>query len=410
MDAKKVLLAGLILLAFLSAVLPGQSMNAKIVGTVKDEEGTCLSGVTVTAMHIGKNAETTCSSEKGGMFRLLGLTPGSYQVSFDLQGYQSYVAAGLSLTVEQSITLRVKLKKNEPSTNMERMASDPTTRELSEHMENMRSYQDWGRFSLNLSYSMNYMAVGDSNAYLRAFSSRAAGRLIDSFESLHGGNDLNAEISYRITPRLEIGLGMGQVTGHMRNNDLISLPFSDSRAISDEYSTSLNVRAIPLQLICRYGLGHNNSCFYSLFGAILYNFATWRMDSRYWRTLGHWSYSHRNDMSENASGNGFGVMAGVRAEVVLEENFALTFDFSGRFAPLRNFSGRRKYTQSVPFNDPQDSSGKLWFFEYYDKDQGKWVWDLGIGERPAGPETRNVSSAKVDFSGLALRVGVLFKF
>lgn len=409
MDDKKVLLAGLILLAFLAAFLPGQSMNAKIVGMVKDEEGTGLSEVTVTALHIGKNAETTCSSEKGGTFRLLGLTPGNYQVSFDLPGYQSYVAAGITLTVEQSVTLRVKLKKNVLPTNTEPMAASPTTQELSEHLEKMRSYKDWGRFSFNISYSMTYLTVGDSNAYLRAWSRRAAGTLIDSFESLHGGNDLNAEISCRIAPRLAIGLGIGLVKGHMQNNDLTSYSYSHPYSVSgtsvDNYSTSLYVKAVPLQFICRYGVAQNDSCFYSIYGAILFNRATWSMDSDYWRS--------RNPVtatSESASGHGFGVMAGLRAEVVLEENFALTIDLGGRYAPLRNFSGRREYSQFVPFKNPQNSRGKLWFFEYYDQDLGKWVWDLGIGDRPSGSGTRNVSSAKVDFSGLALRVGLLFKF
>jgi hypothetical protein len=133
MGNKKVFVAGLIVTAFLAANLSGQSMSAKIVGTVKNEEGTRLSGVTVSAINIGNNSEATCSSDKGGSFRLLGLHRGNYQVSFDLQGYQSYVVAGIALSVEQSITLHVTLKKGEASTGKQTMLSaDKVTMPLTE--------------------------------------------------------------------------------------------------------------------------------------------------------------------------------------------------------------------------------------------------------------------------------------
>ena len=413
MGNKKVFLAGLIMLAFSAADLPGQSTSARIVGTVKNEEGTCLSGVTVSAVHIGKNAEVTCISDKGGAFRLLGLTPGNYQVGFDRPGYQSYVAAGITLLVEQSLTLNVKLKKDELSTEVETITDTPMTESQAEQFEKMKSYKDRGRFSVNLGFGPNYLAVGDTNAYLEAFSYRAGGFVAEQFKALHNGNDLNAEISYRITPRWEIGLGLGLVQGHLRDTVLKNYPFwYQNSPVADGYLKSVNLKAIPLQLICRYRFGQNDRCLYSVYGAILYNFATWSMDSHYWRS--YYRYNSNilleHDTAESASGHGLGMMAGCRAEVVLEKNFALTIDLGGRFAPLRNFSGRREYSQRIPFSAPQISRGKLWFFEYYDKEQEKWVWDLGVGDRPTGPETRNVSSAKVDFSGLALRVGVMFKF
>jgi len=65
--------------------------------------------------NIDRNAETKAISGKKGTVRFLALPPGAYQVSFDLEGYQSYVAAGVRLYADQSVTLRVKLKKkNDP--------------------------------------------------------------------------------------------------------------------------------------------------------------------------------------------------------------------------------------------------------------------------------------------------------
>ncbi len=92
--------------------LAGQAMNARIDGYVQDEEGRFLSGVEVTAINVVNNAETKTVSEKGtGGFRFLGLAPGTYQVSCDLEGYESYAAGGIRLSAGQSTTLRVKLKR-----------------------------------------------------------------------------------------------------------------------------------------------------------------------------------------------------------------------------------------------------------------------------------------------------------
>ncbi len=105
----------LILTAVLIAAagcLAGQSLHAFIDGYVRDNEGRALAGVTVTAVNVVSNAETNVMSDIGnGGFRFLGLAPGTYQVSFDLEGYQSYVASGIRLSAGQSATLRIKLKR-----------------------------------------------------------------------------------------------------------------------------------------------------------------------------------------------------------------------------------------------------------------------------------------------------------
>lgn len=111
MGNRKRVLAGLALLVLLAAFLSGQAEYAKIFGKVKNEDGKCLSGVEVTVTNIGNNAVITAITGKKGTFRFPSLFPGMYQVSFDLEGYQPYVAAGIKLSSEQSATLRIKLKK-----------------------------------------------------------------------------------------------------------------------------------------------------------------------------------------------------------------------------------------------------------------------------------------------------------
>jgi hypothetical protein len=93
--------------------LYSQAAVGKIFGNVKDAAGKYLSGVTVTATHIETNAASTTVTENKGTFRFLALDPGLYQISFDLEGYQSLVQAGIHLYTDQSVRLRIKLKKKE---------------------------------------------------------------------------------------------------------------------------------------------------------------------------------------------------------------------------------------------------------------------------------------------------------
>jgi hypothetical protein len=113
MNNRTRLLAGLILLAGLAALLYSQAAVGKIFGNVKDQDGENLPGVTVTATNIVTNGVSTTVSAKKGIFRFLALDPGPYQVSFDLEGYQSLVQAGIHIYTDQTVRLRIKLKKKE---------------------------------------------------------------------------------------------------------------------------------------------------------------------------------------------------------------------------------------------------------------------------------------------------------
>jgi len=101
-----------ILLLLTAAFLASQGMNAQIFGNVKNEEGQGLAGVVVTLTNLANNAVVTATTgKKKGLFRFLSVYPGVYQASFDLEGYQSYVVSRIQLSAEQSVNLKIKLKK-----------------------------------------------------------------------------------------------------------------------------------------------------------------------------------------------------------------------------------------------------------------------------------------------------------
>lgn len=401
-------LVGFSLFVFLGALLSGQGMNARITGDVKNEDGDYLSRVEVTAINVNSNAITVTFTEgSNGTFRFLALAPGIYQFCFDLEGYVSYVASGIRLYAEQSLNLRITLRRIDSSKKSKIVPAKPETRRPADSRANPGTVEKEGRFSFVFGAGLNYLAVGDSDAYLTRFYSRTQRDVSKRFETFHSGADLNAEIGYRITPHWEVTVGLGMIQDKLLENYLKTKYL---RRTNEIYQIGMSVKTLPLQLICRYQLGRIGGFSYGVYGAILFHFASWNMRTNFSQLAANGAIVYMNTEVEDASGQGVGFAAGGRGAWELDKNISFIVDLTCRYAPLRNFSGQRKYSYRGQVGGPVTPSGDLWFFEYYNTGLGKWSWELGIGGRPVGPGTRNVSRAKVDFSGLALRIGMLFRF
>ncbi len=84
--------------------------EGKLVGTVTDDQGTPLPGVTVEATSpklVGKAATVTDSS---GYYRLFSLPSGLYQVVFSLQGFKTLIRKDIIVQLAQVITLNASLE------------------------------------------------------------------------------------------------------------------------------------------------------------------------------------------------------------------------------------------------------------------------------------------------------------
>src|ERR1044072_7061460 len=78
-----------------------QIQGGSISGTVKDEQGGVLPGVTVTAQ--GVDATQTFVTEATGEYRFLNLAPGPYQVTAALQGFTTMVRDNVVVSVGKNI-------------------------------------------------------------------------------------------------------------------------------------------------------------------------------------------------------------------------------------------------------------------------------------------------------------------
>ncbi len=98
------------LLFLLSTPLHAQRVTGQIAGTVKDDSGAVLPGVTVSLTGSRLVGTRTTVTNGNGYFRLLNLPPGSdYEISFRLEGFQpqgrSNVRVSLGSTTSENVTM-----------------------------------------------------------------------------------------------------------------------------------------------------------------------------------------------------------------------------------------------------------------------------------------------------------------
>src|SRR5512145_2174329 len=86
-----------------TAAAQTQITTGVIQGSVADATGAALPGVTVEARHLDTNVGRTLVTESDGRFVFLPLPPGSYRVTFSIQGFATMVQENIQLTVGQAV-------------------------------------------------------------------------------------------------------------------------------------------------------------------------------------------------------------------------------------------------------------------------------------------------------------------
>lgn len=90
-----------------SAVKAQTTSSSKIVGSVKDDQGVFLPGVSVEAENPKMTGKVYTITDAKGTFRLLGLLPGSYTVRFSIEGFNSVVRENIEVRLEETISLDI---------------------------------------------------------------------------------------------------------------------------------------------------------------------------------------------------------------------------------------------------------------------------------------------------------------
>lgn len=86
-----------------------QTANAILQGEVADPQGGVLPGAVVTVTNTDTGVARTTVTDERGFFRSSALSPGTYSIRAELDGFVPYVSTGLILTIGQTVTVDVQL-------------------------------------------------------------------------------------------------------------------------------------------------------------------------------------------------------------------------------------------------------------------------------------------------------------
>ncbi len=100
------LLLGVLLLV---GSLAAQSPTGKITGTVTDDQGAALPGVTVDADSPTLVGTASGTTDTNGVFRLFGLASGRYTIKFTLEGFNTVIRKDIIVRVEQTIRVNIEM-------------------------------------------------------------------------------------------------------------------------------------------------------------------------------------------------------------------------------------------------------------------------------------------------------------
>ena len=87
-----------------------QSTGGRILGRIADPSGAVLAGVKITLINEATGVSRDVMTNESGDFVLVEVTPGTYDVQFELTGFKKNVQKGVIVDVNQVVTLNSVLQ------------------------------------------------------------------------------------------------------------------------------------------------------------------------------------------------------------------------------------------------------------------------------------------------------------
>ena len=127
---------GLAVLVALTLIVPaafGQSTRGDVQGSVTDETGAALVGVSVTVTSPSLAGSRTVITDENGSFRVAAVPPGLYKAAFNLDGFQSIEQENIKVSIAGTARLSVEMTSaftEELVVTSERPVIDSSTTDL----------------------------------------------------------------------------------------------------------------------------------------------------------------------------------------------------------------------------------------------------------------------------------------
>lgn len=112
-------------LALTLGALEAQTFTARIGGIVKDSSDSVIAGATITVTQISTNLKRSAATSGSGLYSVLSLLPGAYEITVEASGFQSQVRRDVRLETNQAATLDFTLAVAQVATSLEVTADLP---------------------------------------------------------------------------------------------------------------------------------------------------------------------------------------------------------------------------------------------------------------------------------------------
>jgi hypothetical protein len=139
----------LLILSVSAVVALAQDTTGTILGTITDASGAVLPGVTVTVKNIDTSQSRAIVSDAAGRYRMPLLQPGHYEVTIQLQGFQTMVRSGITITVGQQAVVDAKLSLGNVSESITVEGAAPLVETTTGTISSVVTEQQLGSMPLN---------------------------------------------------------------------------------------------------------------------------------------------------------------------------------------------------------------------------------------------------------------------
>jgi len=143
-------------------LLAGQSFTASVRGLVTDPTGAAVPGAKVILKDVDRNVQYKTESDAMGRYSLTALPVGTYMLTAECPGFQTYQRSAFRLEVQQQATVDVQLQVGAVSTSVQVEAGAPllntTSANLGQVIENQ--YIDRLPLIARNVYQLVYLAPG----------------------------------------------------------------------------------------------------------------------------------------------------------------------------------------------------------------------------------------------------------
>lgn len=201
------------------------------------------------------------------------------------------------------------------------------------------------------------------------------------------------ELSYRISPRLALGLGADFLHGANGGKIVFTDP-----PLTETLSTGPSVRGVPFKIMARFypGAGfyiHGGLGIYSVKAGYLFR---------------HEGADSWEQWKGTATGSGFGGEAAFGGEWGIAPRTVFFAEAGFRMASFHGLTGRNVYTNSA--GETQTEPGTLYYFSKTAADENVYPLIFVRGSVPSEAGVVDSRRADVNLSGTAVRVGVRYSF